>query len=248
MVIILSIPTSAIAQISPDFKMTDTDSVEWHLYDLLNNGNTVVLDFFFADCTPCKKLTPLMVDLYSEYGGDTGKVVVLGISDRDDDNKVRGFEQEFKVNYPSCGIEGGGDTITSLFSSWFSFFGWPTYAVICPNRNIFWNVDQSDSLNNVRLVIDSCNNTVSVMEQSKGEVPSIFPNPGTEFINVNLENKAIDKIEVFSLRGKRLVSKEFSKYKTSYKVETLGWESGIYFIRIHSRRELYNLKFSINTR
>ena len=49
-----------------DFTITDTKGESWNLYNELAKGRTVVLDFFFADCTPCQKLTPALARLLNE--------------------------------------------------------------------------------------------------------------------------------------------------------------------------------------
>ena len=91
------------AQVALNFTMTDTKGKEWNLYEELLKGKTVVLDFFFADCTPCQRLTPAMALLYDSLSKDS--VLVLGISDRDLDIRLDKFETDFGVTYPSCGVQ-----------------------------------------------------------------------------------------------------------------------------------------------
>ena len=57
------------AQQPPNFSMTDTHGNEWNLYTELGKGKVVVLDFFFVDCKPCQRYTPMIQSIYESHGG-----------------------------------------------------------------------------------------------------------------------------------------------------------------------------------
>ncbi|HHZ95381.1 MAG TPA: redoxin domain-containing protein, partial [Flavobacteriales bacterium] len=83
----LTIGTTALAQlpdgsIAPDFTATDINGVEWNLYDLLDEGNTVILDFYATWCGPCwdYKETGILEDLWSTFGPEgTGDLYIFSL-------------------------------------------------------------------------------------------------------------------------------------------------------------------------
>jgi cytochrome c biogenesis protein CcmG, thiol:disulfide interchange protein DsbE len=61
-------------------------------------GKVVVLDFWATWCDPCREETPYLVQLQQKYG-DRG-LQIIGISMDDGPEPVRGFYQQFHMNYP----------------------------------------------------------------------------------------------------------------------------------------------------
>ena len=66
--------------VAPDFTATDITGVEYNLYDLLEEGNTVILDFEFTWCPPCwsYQQTGILEDIYNAFGPQgTGNLYVF---------------------------------------------------------------------------------------------------------------------------------------------------------------------------
>lgn len=231
------------AQEAIDFTLTDTKGKEWNLYKELDNGKTVVLDFFFKDCKPCQKLTPGMVNVFKDYGEDTSKLIILGISDRDNNIDLEKFDLDYGVNYPSAGSEGGGDSITELYKGFFNFTGWPVYAVICPNRQIYWNLNRDSSFVKLREKIDSCTQVVSLISQKK--TPFIyFPNPITNIFNIEFESNKDRKISIYCAKGERVNA--FNIRGNRFSEELIGLINGMYFLQIESKNSNHIIKIEIN--
>lgn len=176
-VLLLGFSLGLNAQVVPNFTMTDTKGVEHTMFNYLSQGKTVVLDFFFVDCTPCQRFTPIIDSIYQSYDGANGDVVVLGISDRDQNDYITGFEETYGATYPSAGIEGGGDTITELFMGYFPFVGWPTYAVVCPDTAISWALPKGNDLAEMPDTIDACSAASLILLGVSAMEYSLFPNP-----------------------------------------------------------------------
>lgn len=157
--------TSVLSQPAPDLTVTDTDGQVWHLYDQLSQGKTVVLDFFFVDCVPCQLQSPEVAIMYNDYVAANEDVLVLGISNRDSDADVVQFDQTYDISYPTAGEDGGGDTITDLYQSWYPFVGWPWYAVICPDSSLQWVTSPTvPGVPELRDLVDQCIGVTSVQD------------------------------------------------------------------------------------
>ncbi len=242
LIIFILFANLAFAQEALDFTITDTKGETWNLFDELAKGKTVVLDFFFVNCTPCQELTPAMAQLYSEYYKDS--LLILGLSDRDVDDKVQAFETEFGVNYPSAGIDGGGDTVTNLYRSWFSFVGWPTYAVVCPNRQIQWNLQRDTNFIEVRQEITKCKGTVTTSQVSTEDL-KVYPNPiaSNSTLVLAIENNNPYNVRLLSLTGQVIVEEKSSRTRI---LKIPPCSNGVYQLEVIQSNLVYQSKIIIN--
>lgn len=191
------------AQDAPNFSITDTDGMEWNLHEQLGLGKTVVLDFFFADCVPCQSQSPEVSDMYQDYLASSTDVLVLGISNRDADAEVEQFDQTYGITYPTAGEEGGGDTVTTLYQSWFPFFGWPSYGVVCPDTSITWGILPSvPDVPELRSAVDECLGISSVDDQPLA----------SEFISMSENRIHVISDQVSSIRFVDISGRELKRY------------------------------------
>ena len=116
-----------------DFTVTDTDGNTHVLFDYLDDGKYVLIDFFYTTCGPCQITAPKVSEAYTYFGCNTGDLVVLGIDYGDTDAEVIQFEQTFGVIYPSSsGEEGGGTPVCTAYG----ITAYPTVILIAPDRSI----------------------------------------------------------------------------------------------------------------
>ena len=233
--------TALYAQQPPNFSMTDIHGKEWNMYSELSKGKTVVLDFFFVDCKPCQKLTPVVQSIYESFGSDTGNVVVFGISDRDNNSRVRQFEATYGVTYPSCGIEGGGDTITDLYQLNYTFLGWPTYAVICPDTTIFWAIEKSDSLNALTDSLNQCPEPVLSQRQpliESNELAILVSSLKRTISISTVAPEELKQVTIFNTNGQVCEQHNLIKTTASATISTSMLQSGIYYIYIQTNEKM----------
>lgn len=206
------------AQTAPDFSVTDTDGVTWNLHNQLAQGKTVVLDFFYVDCVPCQGQSPEVAIMYDEYLAAGADLLVLGISNRDDDAEVEQFDLTYNITYPTAGTEGGGDTITELYQSWFQFFGWPSYGVVCPDTTINWGILPSvPGVPEIRTAVDVCLGTSSITEQSSMNQFVRFKEESVEIIS-----DQVAYIHFSDLLGRRLTNRIKANAGKSVEIPSTG--------------------------
>ncbi|MEP7168588.1 MAG: YCF48-related protein [Bacteroidota bacterium] len=73
---------------------------------------------------------------------------------------------------------------------------------------------------------------------------NVYPNPvSSELVIRNFEK--IDAIEIFDVMGKKTFQIVFSKPTTDFRIETLNFENGIYFLKISSNEKSFSEKIII---
>ena len=70
----------AFSQTGPDFTMVETHGETHQLSaDYLDQGKTVVFEFFWVNCGNCQSLAPYMQELYRDWGEGQHDVEFFGI-------------------------------------------------------------------------------------------------------------------------------------------------------------------------
>ena len=124
----------AMEEPAPRWRATPWMAGRSHSSDL--RGNVVVVNFWATWCDPCRDEQPELVGLADDYRAKG--VEFLGVNERDDTAKARGWIEEFDVPYPSIVDESGA------WADDFAFFGLPDTYVIDPEGTIRWAVYGAD--------------------------------------------------------------------------------------------------------
>lgn len=129
--------------VAPDWTLTDINGTTWNLYNLLDEGYTVFLDFSAVWCGPCWAYHTggSLEGLYEEYGPDgTNEVMVFyiegdGASTLDELNGIGAGTQGDWVTgtgYPIILTQAGQDSYDAVQDYEIAYF--PTIYRVCQNR------------------------------------------------------------------------------------------------------------------
>lgn len=133
---------------APDFVLTDINGNTHHLYDYLEDGKTVIIDFFAAHCPTCWAYhnTHAVRDFYDTHGpsgSSSQDAVVIAIEfDAGNGNNelygISGVTQGDWVTgtpYPIVNPEGADrDSVLGNYNVWF----YPMVYRICPDKKVLY--------------------------------------------------------------------------------------------------------------
>ncbi|NLO50130.1 MAG: Omp28-related outer membrane protein [Bacteroidales bacterium] len=135
--VMLGISTLTKAQtpltVAVDFTVTTVEGEELNLFDILDGGQHVLIDFFFTTCGPCQQSAPHINAAYINFGCNSGDVFFIAIDYGNTDAQCIAFDEQFGVEYPTVsGLEGGGNAVCSSYG----ITAYPTVILIAPDHSI----------------------------------------------------------------------------------------------------------------
>ncbi len=243
-VLLLSLSFLTKAQVgnpAPDFTVTDTHGETHHLYEYLEAGKVVVLDFFYTTCGPCQFYSPQVNLAYEKYGCNSNQVVFISIDHNDTDDEVLAYDEEYSIQYPSVsGLEGGGNGVVAQYN----ILGFPTFYVIDSTLTIIEEIDpptlQVFDFRFQQHGIEPTECSVSAIHEEKAsQVLEVFPNPvGSEgILIIRLPDKfsEMTDIEIFDGLGQRVtISRIECAGESIAELNIKDLSSGFYLLRFSS--------------
>ena len=222
--------TVSIGFDAPDFVAVDCNGNEVHLYDILDSGQYVFVDFFHYTCGPCRELMPFVEESYYYYGCNDKDVFYMEISS-DNASLCMQWIEEFDVEYPTISKEDGGGEIRSVYR----IPGDPFFMLIAPDRSIvlssWYNFDFDDfqSIVNAFAPFDiqvyQCYHDVEEESEANYE---LFPNPADTFVNLSVKGSSL--VQIYNALGQ--LTDSFVVENQQVKTETGNYPEGLYFVQV----------------
>jgi len=115
-----------------DFTVTDCHGQTYNLFEILDRGQAVFIDFFFYSCGQCQVISPYITGSYTQMGCNMHDVFYIEISYMDSDAACQQWANEYGVEFPTVGRDGGGNEVFDLYG----ITACPTLVLIMPDRSI----------------------------------------------------------------------------------------------------------------
>lgn len=217
-----------------DFTVTDTDGNTWNLFDLLNGGQYVCLDFFFTSCPPCQETGPFFKQAFATYGCNAGDVFFLSLDYGDDNMDVADFESQYlggSPGYPvSSGVEGGATAIAVDYD----ISAFPTYILIAPDGSIvekdMWPITSADDFTAYfdahGLQQKAC---ATAVQNTTSSPVSLYPNPVSGILYAK-SSCPIRDIKVATLDGIVIQEEIIAEKKNPGQIDISNLPQGMYFV------------------
>jgi PKD repeat protein len=126
--------------VAEDFTVTDTEGVTYNLFEILDQGKYVYLDFWFSTCGGCQAAVPGINDIYTGFGCNEFELVLLGIGSEDTDEIAEQFREDFGCIYPLVSGQGGSYGVINYYGVEY----YPEFVLIKPDRTVVWDGDEGD--------------------------------------------------------------------------------------------------------
>lgn len=232
---------------APNFTLTDINGNQHELYDYLDQGKTVYLDFFACHCPYCWAYhnTNSLQDLYDEYGPSTATddvfVIAIELDANNGTNEFYGISGVTQgnwvagTNYPQTNPEGAD--LTNIKSD-FQAYSYPLIYAICPDRTITKIGTKSKD----ELYAHGATCQPLGINKNSENAPINFGFSSTDIHILNLEEVAGQSIQVVDVFGRVLISE--SEISTSTKIDVSTLPAGLYFaVLVRNNQQVFSQKF-----
>ena len=220
-------PNREVTDIMPDFTGTDIEGNEIHLYDILDAGQAVLINFFLSGDPYSEAPMPDILEAYRLYGCNAHDVFFMEICPNAYDEACQAWVDRFGVEYPTISRDGGGNDIAQSVPVGF----YPTVMLIRPDHTI---ANRDIYPPTLEYIVDAMEGegyeqyecTVDIAENDNPSI-TLYPNPANDFVTLSGEN--LGTVRVYNAPGQKV--NEFKANGSELRINTTGYEDGVYFVK-----------------
>ncbi|MCR5014560.1 MAG: redoxin domain-containing protein [Bacteroidales bacterium] len=216
-----------------DFEVVDIHGKPFNLFEVLDQGQYVFVDFYNYTCGGCRDIVKILTKAYSHYGCNEKDVFFVEITALDPDTLCQRWVEEFGVEYPTVSRDSGGRAFADLYS----FSSAPHYFIVAPDHSIVMDGGVSDFyIENYQTIVDlfhdldievhDCGGGVDDLADTQAE---LFPNPADDFVTVS----ANGCVCVYNAIGQLINS--FVSDNQYTRIDTSVYPEGLYLVHVDGR-------------
>jgi len=221
-----------------DFTVTDTKGVTHNLFNYLDAGKYVCIDFFYKDCPACGTTAPFLQTTFENFGCNQGNVIILALSSHDDDATLTTYANANGYMYPMINsLTGGGGNVHTTYG----ITATPTFILIAPDKNIverdMWPLANAQALityiTNRGGVAQVC---VASVKETKNEEFISYPNPATDQVTIETKMEEDYTISIKNLNGQEVLTQK-SSGSASLTLNVSKLSKGLYLLEVRSAKQ-----------
>ena len=239
---------------APDFTLTSTDGTTYNLYEQLDLGKTVVLDFFMISCGSCATYLDSLDLIWETYGYEGDSTMVWGIEiNQGTDEEIDEFFLENGGTFPAFNtIDDEYITDTSYYDVTYT----PKYFVICPDRyfkycdypSIAGMVEFCKSSGNDDDDDDDSDTTDTfITEMEPGYyIQSLFAGKDQLKIDLSLETGSEITAAIYGINGRKHMQEKYILFSGDQQIRmnTKLLSSGFYILKLYTGQgKIFTAKF-----
>lgn len=218
-----------------NFSVVDIHGNAFDLFEKLERGQFVFIDFFSYNCFNCREAMPFIVESYYRYGCNTGDVFYVEINATHGDELCHRWCEEFGVEFPTISADGGA----RKFSALYHIDAAPHFLLIAPDHSIVLDGGSSgfyvfnlqsiiDAFEPLGINVKDCN---ADFDETDKEMTAVYPNPADGFLVLEVEKASW--VRVYSVLGQLMDSFVVDNGQT--KLVTGHYPNGMYFIQVDGK-------------
>jgi thiol-disulfide isomerase/thioredoxin len=232
-----------------DFTVTDLNGNSHNLFQILNSGKHVCIDFFFTTCGPCQATAPYFEQTFTNYGCNTADIFFMSIDYGNTNAQCVSYVNTY-MGGPSAlpvisGVEGTGDAVVSAYG----ITAFPTYILIAPNQSIIetdmWPISSAATFDTYfsahSLPQQSC--ASSITETVDMNNTRLYPNPTTDAITVTSDFNIIS-YSIYDNSGRMVATQKLDQPALQHRIDVAEFAAGSYTIETQTESGGSRVKFN----
>ena len=221
-----------------DFVAADINGDTLNLFEILDEGKYVYVNFFRANCSIDDENIGKSEAAHQYFGCNGGDVFFIGVNTGNNKSEVTDYVNSNSISYPV--ISGINKKKVSTIFEDYDVQASPTFILIAPNDSIIeqniWPVETAqqiiDVLENQGLMETTCTVGINEVSNTDKNILRLFPNPATDNINLSVKLDDFNNvgIRMFDLVGKEVLYQKIDNSTPILSIQ--NFPAGIYFITL----------------